>query len=414
MGITTRYILDERRALGDGKFPVKLILTIDRQHRKYSIQDYKGASISLDKVRFEKIKHGKRLSEADKELRSTLNECIESSDQLVSNIIRNNPPITFDKFSDLYKNKVRPSSSVKDVFEKVISRLIREERIGTATSYKTAMNTLNKFRNSEGLGIHSITPDFLKSFEYFLKKDISLSNNSIGVYMRSLKVIVNQAIADSLMDQNGYPFGKGKYQIPKESTRKRSLTKEDMIKLVNYVAIKGSPHFFAKNYFLFSFFCNGMNFADLVELRKNSIEGDWLKYYRRKTTNTAHDKKLIQIFIDDRIKSLIQALKSERGRYLFPILNENSTEEEKRKERQQFIKTTNKWLKKIAKELDLSIKDISTYYARHSWATLQKRSGKSTEVISDSLGHNSIKTTQIYLDSFDEDSLKSLNSDLLK
>lgn len=61
----------------------------------------------------------------------------------------------------------------------------------------------------------------------------------------------------------------------------------------------------------------------------------------------------------------------------------------------------------------LSTKDISTYYARHTWATLQKRNGKSTEVISDSLGHNSIKTTQVYLDSFDEDSLKNLNNDLI-
>ena len=413
MGLTTRYILDERRALADGNYPVKLILTIDRHHRKYSIQDQKGTGISLDKGRFEKIKKGHRLNETDKELRNILNECVEFSDQLISNIIRNNPPITFNKFSDLYKNKVRPTASIKDVFEKVISRLEKEERLGTATSYKTAMNTLAKFKNIEGLSTHSITPDFLKLFEAFLKKDLSLSANSIGVYMRSLKVIVNQAIADSLMDQSEYPFGKGKYQIPKESTRKRSLKKEDMIKLVNYEAIEGSPYFLAKNYFLFSFFCNGMNFADLVELKKINIEGDWLKYYRKKTTNTAQDKKLIQIFIDDRISGLIKTLKSSRGKYLFPILNEKSSAEKQRQDRQQFIKTTNKWLKKIAIKLDLSVKDISTYYARHTWATLQKRNGKSTEVISDSLGHNSIKTTQIYLDSFDEDSLKSLNSDLL-
>lgn len=351
MGITTRFILDERRALSNGTYPVKLILTIDRQHRKYSIQDQKGTSISLKKARFEKIRKGNRLSDSDKKVRNTLNECVEFSDQLISNIIRNNPPITFDKFSDLYKRKVRPTASIKDVFEKVISRLEKEERLGTATSYRTAMNSLAKFKKIEGLSTHSITPGFLKSFEKFLRNDLSLSSNSIGVYMRSLKVIINQAISDSLMDQSEYPFGKGKYQIPKESTRKRALSKEDMIKLVNYEVPEGSPYFLAKNYFLFSFFCNGMNFADLVELEKTNIQGDWIKYYRKKTTNTAQDKKLIQIFIDDRIRSLIQALGSPEGKFLFPILNEKSTVAKQRQDRQQFIKTTNKWLKRIAQEL---------------------------------------------------------------
>ena len=413
MGVSVKYVLDQRRSLADGSFPVKLILTIDRSHRKYSILDERGNRISLLEESFNKIQKGNRLSDSDKNIRGILNASVEMADNLISNILSRNPPLTFAKFSDLYKNKVKPTATVKDVFGQIIKKLEAQGRLGTASSYRTAMNALAKFRMIENLGFDSITPDFLRAFEKFLRDNLELSTNSVGVYLRSIKVVINQAIADCLVDSSQYPFGKGKYVIPREATRKRALSKEDMRKLFDYSPISGSPQFFAKQYFLFSFFCNGMNFADLVELKKSNIDGDWIKYYRKKTTNTAQEKKLIQIYIDDNIRDIIDSLGASEGRFLFSIIKENSPAEKQRADRQQFIKTTNHWLKKIAQELDLSEKNISTYYARHTWATLQKRSGRSTEIISDSLGHNSIKTTQIYLDSFDEDALRTLNAGLI-
>ena len=285
-------------------------------------------------------------------------------------------------------------------------------RAGTSISYRDALHALDRFKNSKEILFKEITVEFLMKYEKHLLAE-GKSINSVGVYMRSLRVAYNRAVHYQLVNPLQYPFGKFKYTIPKETTRKRALTKAEIKSIYSdFTPLFKSQEWYAKNYFMLSYLCNGMNFRDIAELTTENVDTNWIRYYRTKTKMTSMDKKLIQIFISPELRKIMNDLSAHSGKYFFPILSEGMDEYRKKQVVNQLIKTTNKYLKKIALELGIT-NQISTYYARHTWATVQKRNGASIELISDSLGHHSTNITQVYLDSFDEDTLRSLNADIL-
>ena len=100
--------------------------------------------------------------------------------------------------------------------------------------------------------------------------------------------------------------------------------------------------------------------------------------------------------------------------YVFPILDKkiHKTEVQKRDRIHKVMKATNRALRRIGEVLDIPI-DLTTYVARHSYATVLKRSGVSTAIISESLGHSSEKVTQIYLDSFENSQIDEAMKNLL-
>jgi integrase len=124
-------------------------------------------------------------------------------------------------------------------------------------------------------------------------------------------------------------------------------------------------------------------------------------------------KKVITIPLQPKAFELIEKYKQSGNPYLFPILDKfHKTEQQKANRRHKVISKVNKCLKEIGKELKLPI-DLTTYVARHSFATVLKRSGVSTSIISESLGHSSEKITQIYLDSFENSQIDAAMANLL-
>jgi integrase/recombinase XerD len=98
--------------------------------------------------------------------------------------------------------------------------------------------------------------------------------------------------------------------------------------------------------------------------------------------------------------------------YIFPILRKDISELQKQKDKDQFVKTVNKYMKRIGEDIGYD-KSLTTYAARHSFATVLKRSGAPTEFISESLGHKSLQTTEAYLDSFEDSSRKKFMESLI-
>lgn len=150
----------------------------------------------------------------------------------------------------------------------------------------------------------------------------------------------------------------------------------------------------------------GINFVDVSHLTRNNIQDNQLVYVRKKT------KKLIRLPLQPKALELINKYSKLNNPYLFPILNSfHKTEQQKANRVHKVITKVNKRLKDIGKELNIPI-DLTTYVARHSFATVLKRSGVNTSIISESLGHSSEKVTQIYLDSFEnsqiDDAMKNL------
>ena len=224
-----------------------------------------------------------------------------------------------------------------------------------------------------------------------------------------MRAIINKAIEDGNISRDHYPFGKGKYQIPTGRNIKKALSKEELTLIANYIPPTGTSQGLYKDLWLFSFYCNGMNVADICHLQNKNNQGKFIIFQRRKTINKY---KSSPKYIKDAITSLIQATINKWGAqnsgpddYLFPILNHSMTAYEHKKRTKEITHNLNDNMKTIAKAMNID-KNITSYTARHSFATIMKNLGASTELISESFGHSSVSVTENYLDSFDNSTLE--------
>lgn len=164
---------------------------------------------------------------------------------------------------------------------------------------------------------------------------------------------------------------------------------------------------FSVDLFSFTYYAGGINFVDISMLTANNIVDGRLVYTRKKTG------KLIRLPLQPQAQHIIEIYSNPNNPYLFPILDTYHDTEQKRRNRiHKVITKVNGRLKEIGKELGVPI-DLTTYVARHSYATVLKRAGVSTSIICESLGHSSEKVTQIYLDSFENSQIDEAMKNLV-
>lgn len=294
--------------------------------------------------------------------------------------------------------------TVGDVFLDFIDRLKTENRKGYALSVRQVYNSLIEFNTHLDIPFCDLNITWLKRFEIFLREK-GLAENTIGIRFRTLRAVYNIAIEEGIASQANYPFAKFKVSKIHQETAKRALTKEDIECIINF---KSTDRYirFPIDIFAFTYYCGGINFVDIAYLKIENIIDGKLIYQRRKT------KKLIKIPLKAQALDIIYRYHKEASPYLFPILSSFHNTDTKRANRiHKVITKVNSRLKKLGEELGLSI-PLTTYVARHSQATIMKRAGISTSVISEIMGHSSERVTRIYLDRFDNeqitDALKTL------
>lgn len=196
------------------------------------------------------------------------------------------------------------------------------------------------------------------------------------------------------------------------SAHKRELSpKTEVLKFTKDVRPIGKRQYIqlSKDIFMFSYLCGGINFTDIANLTKaNIIEGKRLHYIRQKTG------KLIKIGLSEEAMKIIERYATESKGYLFPILNANlhKTPLQKQNRIHKILGKVNINLKLIAAQLGVE-GNLTTYVARHSFASVLKKSGVNIALISEALGHSDIATTQIYLDSFDNEQIDAAMKNLL-
>ena len=191
-----------------------------------------------------------------------------------------------------------------------------------------------------------------------------------SIYIRHFRIIINRLLQKGQISQNDYPFGKGKYTIPKAENNKRPLSSEDISKLVNY---QGQDIYkqFAVDFWKLSYYWMGVNLRDVINLKWSDIHDDKIYYYRRKTFRRNNVKRKNTIFVDERISSIIEKYRGSDS-YIFNILKDSMNEEQAYRAGKNFIRKVNQHLKKVAKELDIS-SDISSIWSRHSFANEMKK-----------------------------------------
>ncbi|MBS1925344.1 MAG: site-specific integrase [Bacteroidetes bacterium] len=389
--ITVSFFLDASRPNGEGQCLIKLNI-YQRPNKKRYATKYHATP-----AEWEKINNSNLRDEELKKIKKGLQEIEAKAEKVLSKI----SPFSFVAFEEAFFNKeaAKHSNTLKYWFDKYIAQLNKSGQVGTSISYNTTINSINSFRKN--LSLHDITPALLLDYENHLLKE-GKSVSTVGIYMRQLRAIVNQAIEAGVISSDKYPFKK--YQIPAGRNIKKALNEADLNKLLSYKPTTADKQK-AIDFWLFSYLCNGMNFADIIELKPENISGKYLHFIRAKTKRTKKkDLRPIRVGLNPKAIEIIKRQKNTDAAnpYLFPVLEVGLTPLTIKHRCQRFIKWVNNKMETIRQELEIEQK-IGTYSARHSFSTVLKRKGVSTEFIKESLGHSSLVTTENYLDSFTDD-----------
>ena len=238
-----------------------------------------------------------------------------------------------------------------------------------------------------------------------LSKDKSPTTVSINV--RCVRRLFNLAIMNGDVERELYPFGDpeaGLYQPPQHRNIKKALAKSDIKKIFDYKPLQGSPEHFYRDLWIFSYLCNGMNLADILRLKHSNIQGDIIVFIRHKT---AHNRKIRPVLVEitGSVKDILERWGTRPAmpnNYVFNVLTPGMTPEEGIRKIKSTTRMLNTNIKRIAKKVGIG-QNISSYSARHSFATVLKLSGESIAFISEALGHSNLKTTENYLSSFDNE-----------
>ena len=302
---------------------------------------------------------------------------------------------------------VRKAKTVDDLFNDYICQLKDEGRLGYALSVQQVRNSLLKFKGHSDIFFSEIDVNWLKSYESWLRC-CKLEDNTIGIRFRTLRAVYNLALTEGLVKTDLYPFKKYKVSKLHKETAKRAITKEQVKQVIEYDV--SEVRFYKKlavDMFTFSYLMGGINFTDMAFLTDKNIDGGRMVYVRQKT------KKLIILPLQEKAVEIMNRYRSPQRKYIFLILdNRERTPRQIRNRIYDVLANVNGHLNDIGKELGIEMK-ISSYTARHSYATVLKRSGVSTSIISESLGHSSERITQIYLDSFDNEQVDEAMKNLL-
>lgn len=318
---------------------------------------------------------------------------------------------TFDAFKEAYFTKQSIHDDLFSMFQYYIDELREQGRVGTAVSYECALNSIINFVRKPMFEFALITPAFLKSYEnWMVSEDNSLT--TVGIYLRCVRRLFNLAIKRGIAEQSDYPFGSDAdlYRIPEPQNVKKALTLEEIKKIFHYDSPAGSPEQFYKDIWVFSYLCNGINIKDICLLRYGDLEEESIRFRRAKTALTNRKSKPITAARIEQIDAIIERwgvkpIKPQQ--FIFPFITPGMTPEGQNKRVRQIVKQTNKYIKRVAEEVGIKT-PVSTYTARHSFATVLRNSGTNVAFISEMLGHTNVKTTESYLASIGDDTRKKI------
>jgi integrase/recombinase XerD len=284
--------------------------------------------------------------------------------------------------------------SFQDFANQLIKDMESSGRFGNAMSYRQALSFVIRNNNNEDIHFRNLNYAFLLKLES-AHLQAGNNRNSLAVYFRAIRAIYNRAIKTGIAKPEWYPFKN--YSIKTVKTAKRAISKTDIMKIDALSPVQGSARFHARNYFMFSFYMVGLNFTDMAMLKPANIVRNRIEYKRQKTG------KFYSLELYDKPKSIIDlyALDKKKSDYIFPIITRTEPALI-RKDIKNQLKLYNHALKEMAKQLEIG-GNLTSYVTRHSWASIGKALNVPVTVISEALGHENLRTTQIYLDSLDKD-----------
>ena len=408
MSITFKILLSTRRANPQQQYPVILRVYKGTYYKEQSLNikvvetDWDAANQKvLSSCTDHEAYNTKILSVRSKVHKQILlEELNEANDVLPEDIIA---AISAPKESKIRVGK----PCIIKYGQALIKQLTDSGKVGNAFTYGCAVNKLKSFVG-DSFAFEDLTYKKLNEFQDSMLAD-EIKVNSISVYMRSIRAIYNRAIKEGIVPATAYPFTA--FRIKNEKTPSRTLSIAEFRKIVSLDVPVNSPTWHWRNYFMLSFCLIGINFADLLTLSgENLVDGRIV--FRRKKTG-----KIYSIQLHERALSILSHYadikRMKKGQLLLPVLIPTSDMVKRKKDIWQAIKTCNAYLDRIAKDLKFS-KEITTYYARYTWANIARSLGYSKDIIGQGLGHSyGNATTSIYLDDYDNKIIDAANKKVI-
>ena len=336
---------------------------------------------------------------------SLIQQNIEWDNRRLQHIIQRLSSSNLQFNADTVVKEFQNKSSEITLFNRMqntISKLWKQGQYRTSETYTATLNSFREFRNGKDLYFEEMDSDLLLSYEYYLKAK-SLSPNTISFYMKRLRAVYNKAVDDGFAE-NKNPFKR--VITSSEKTVKRAIPVKYIRKLKDLDLSHSVSKSFARDMFLFSFYTRGMSFVDMAYLQKKDLKGKVLTYRRKKTD------QLLSVRWEPCMQEIVDRYSSsDMSPYLLAIIDNPNGDIRKQYRNVQSL--INRNLKAIGDSINITI-PLTMYVARHSWASIARNEGIPVSVISEGMGHDSEKTTQIYLASLETQVIDKANRKILK
>lgn len=397
-GITVAVVLDKYKPKRNGLYPVRIRVTYRRQRQYYPT----GKDLTLEQWERIPLTRNRDLK--------TIRESIANSFDIVRQNVDELATLAGFSFEALNTRlKSGATDTINTAFRAKIADLNEQNRVGNAIVYNNVLKGLERFAGDK-IRFDVVTVEWVKKYEKFLHSE-DKTTSTIGIHLRTLRTILNEARRSGIIKESQYPFGRGRYEIQAGEGRKLALTLDQIGKIARYEDGSDATAKY-RDYWMFLYLCNGINMADFVKLKYGDIVNGELCFVRQKTERTTRTRKEIHVIVSEPMQKIIDRRGNvpEPDNYIFPVLTGNETALEQKRKTQYLTRAINKRMTMIGKAL--GIDHISTYTARHSFATVLKRSGANIAYIWESLGHQDLKTTENYLASFEREE-REKNAELL-
>ena len=396
--ISVEAICYKVRPLRDNTYPLMLRLT---QHRK---RKYISLGVSVLEKDWDFKKNQPKKSCPDREaIVKLISDKVSAYNSMIMELTAKQQEFTISSLVQIMENKI----AVKTVSE-MYDYLIDEFR---KTNHQQSKSSLIKFNRTLDIPFSDIDCQWLERYEKWLKGR-NIKDTTVSILFRTLRSVFNRALSMKLIKQDIYPFNDFKVSKFDVRTKKRAVTKENVKKIMS-LDLSGERQYmqFARDIFLFSYFGAGINFSDIALLRYCDISDGRVRYMRKKTS------KEISFPLSDAGLEIIKRYSRQDAAsedYIFPILDRkiHRTEMQRKNRIHKVLGHVNPCLAEIGRMAGLET-HLTTYVARHTFATALKRSGVNIAIISESMGHSDLETTQIYLDSFENSQIDEAMKNLL-
>ena len=280
------------------------------------------------------------------------------------------------------RQKTITNSQLLDAIRNRASKFQLNEHFATAQNYLSTARSFNQYIQLRDSAHAQFNAGTVHDYSRYLVTDRKVLRNTQSFYLRFLRATFTAIGGNPQLFSNAF--------TKVEPTRKRALP-ASVIKKLDSLQLKGRYAMW-RDMFLFSFAARGMAFVDMAYLRHSDIRSGYITYRRHKTGRP------MMVKLEPCIQQIINRWSQKNSDYVFPIIK--TTGAKGFAEYQSALSAYNKALRTIAVRAGLTksgLTTLSSYTARHTWATQAYHAGVPVSVISEGMGHSTEQVTRIYL-----------------